>query len=332
MNRWLFQLATWQRSALLYGLIGSVVLGFNWPGLREVLQTRPGFLEELFWAYTCCYLFCWVHNLGLYERFFRRRRYGAYLLGCAGLLGLWTVATVLIDPRRPWLNTVFSGGVVLVFGWGLYLVYQVVFRAQHQLRVDLASTHAELARLRTQLNPHFLFNALNNLYGVSVSTPGRVPEYVVRLSELLRYQIESSQQHRVSLAEELHFIDQFVCYEREKLGHRGQVTWQADAPPAAARIAPLLLFQFVENAFKYGGQLAHPVVSIGATLVGNELRFHCRNTFHAGRRAATTSTQTGLANTRQRLALQYPRHTLTIQEADSVFDVHLRLTLSNDES
>ncbi|MBD2768531.1 histidine kinase [Hymenobacter sp. BT664] len=334
MNRWLFQLAAWQRNAVFYGLLFLVVIGFNWPGLQELLKTQPDFLWRFLGFYTFCYLLCWVHNWGLYERLFRRQRYGAYLLGCAGTLSLWTVACGLTDWRRPtnWLNIFFSGLLVMLFGWGLYLIYHVVFRAQQQLRNDLASTHAELALLRAQLNPHFLFNALNNLYGVSVSTPDRVPEYVVLLSELLRYQIESSRQHRVSLAEELHFIDQFVRYEREKLGNRGQVTWLADAPRTVLRIAPLLLSQFVENAFKYGGQLAHPVVSIEATLAGNELRFHCRNTFNARLRAATTSTKTGLANTRQRLALQYPHHTLTIQESDSVFDVHLCLTLSHDES
>lgn len=335
MNRHLIQTSLWWRNGLFYSLLGLLVITFNLDGLRESLRDNPRFVAEVGLYYTLTYGLCFTHNHVLYRRHLRQKRYRRYGLGVAGLFFLWVVANGLLSPydRPNWSNTVFSGLIVLLFGWGLYLIYQQVFVTTLQLRNALYSSRSEVAQLRAQMNPHFLFNALNNLYGISVSEPGRVPDYVLMLSDLLRYQIESSQQYRVRITEEVDFLHQLVHYEQLKLGHRATIGWRVDVPPTSTcRIAPMLLYPFLENAFKYGGQLPHPVVEASLSLNRSHLTFCCRNLFDAQRRAEKSGTQTGLNNTRQRLRLLYPdAHELTITETSDQFLVSLQLTLTDHD-
>lgn len=332
MNAWL-QTHFWKRNALIYMAIGLVLALFNGAGLQEVMQTNPAFLVDFWGFYTLTYGLCLFHNRVLFERFFRQRRYGLYALGCGLALAGWWLLNEWLSPlpSNEGANLILAGAIVLLFGWGLYMIAQYVVVTHWQLRAELSSTRAELVHLRAQLNPHFLFNALNNLYGVSVSNPDNVPDYVLQLADLLRYQIESSRRDRVPVADELHFLEQFITYERQKLGHRGRIDWQVEGSPDQQTVAPLLLFQFVENAFKYAGQKGEPVVYVRIELTESQINFVCQNEFDPRQRGKTASTKTGLANARQQLALQYPqRHTLTIQETGSVFSVHLTLQLTND--
>lgn len=332
LTQQLQQHAGW-RNGLFYALIAVVVIGFNWPGFMTLLATDPLQLGVTGLFYTFVYGLCYVHNRLCYERLFRTGRYGLYALSFLGLMLIWVVVSRLDRLNQPSsiANDLLSSLILLLFGWGLYLIYQYAFGANRQLRTALYSSRSEVAQLRAQMNPHFLFNALNNLYGVSISEPTRVPDYVLMLSDLLRYQIQSSQQERVSLHDELRFLGQFVHFERLRLGHRGEVGWQTDAPAAPdldTSLAPMLLFPFLENAFKYGCQLARPVIRARVVVGPGTLHFTCENHYHPSRRAEKAGTQTGLHNTRLRLTLLYPQqHTLTITDRNAVFSVSLTLTL-----
>ncbi|WP_165933514.1 sensor histidine kinase [Arundinibacter roseus] len=326
-----FQTNLWWRNCLFFGLIGIVLLGFNWEGFWASQQNQPGFVLEMVTMLVLIYSLCLTHNVILYERFLRQRRFGLYALGIAGLLLIWICLDYFFSKNQynHWLNSVLSGWLLILFGWGLYLIYYNVFLANRQLKTQLYSSRNEVSQLRSQMNPHFLFNALNNLYGVSVSEPERVPDFVLLLSDLLRYQIQSSMKEWVTLVDEVHFLNQFVQYERDKLGHRGSVSWQVHIPDPAVQVAPLLLFPFLENAFKYSCQLTNPCVQASLSVSNDTLLLTCQNTFNPDRRVDNSSTQLGIFNTRQRLDLLYPNgYTLAIRERNNTYAVRLLLNLN----
>lgn len=322
------------RNLVFFVLIGCIIAGVNSSGVEEQLRENPAYLVEFLGYYTLTYLLCFLHNRIFYQRFLRRKNYHPYFVYSVASIFSWTLIVELTNPFswETWLNTFLGGFLTMFFGFGLYMIFQSLFIQQWKLKNDLTNTRNELAKLRAQLNPHFLFNALNNLYGASVSAPNKVPGYVLMLSDLLRYQIESGKRERVKLADELNFISQFVAYEKVKLAHRGEITLVTDTYSNALVIAPMILFQFVENAFKFSCQLAEPMVAIKITLVRNILFFDCQNTFSQTIREVTKGTKTGLINTRQRLDLQYPsQYSLTTSESKNIYKTHLTITLLHYE-
>jgi hypothetical protein len=322
------------RNLVFYILIGCTIAAVNLSGVEEVFHENPAYLIQFLGFYTLTYLLCFLHNRIFFERFLSRKKYFPYFISIVTAVFLWTFITESTNQFswETWINTFIGGFLTMFFGFGLYMIFQSVFMAQWQLKNDLTKTRNELAQLRAQLDPHFLFNALNNLYGASVSEPDKVPGYVLMLSDLLRYQIESTKRERVKLTDELKFITQFVEYEKIKLAHRGKITLLMDVHSNSLVISPMILFQFVENALKFSGQLAEPMVSIRITLVKKQLSFECQNTFNQGFRESTKGTKTGLINTRQRLDLQYPnQYSLTISESKNVFKANLVITLLHYE-
>lgn len=320
------------RNLIFFVLIGCLIAGLNSSGIVEVWQQNPSFILEFVGFYTITYLLCCVHNRLLYERFLNRKHYSTYFLLCVTVV---LVFTFLVESKPPfawqdWLNTFIGGFLIIFFGFGLYVIFKSVFWAQWYLKSNLSNTQNELAVLRNQLNPHFLFNALNNLYGVSLSAPEKVSGYILMLSELLRYQVDGSKKERVKLTDEINFLNQFVDYERLKLAHRGSFQLALDIPESTLVIAPLILFQFVENAFKFSGQQAEPTVAIQIHLNGNKLYFQCANTYNKVLSEKYPGTQTGIENVRQRLLLQYPKqHTLLIHKDDMNFSVQLQIMLTD---
>lgn len=278
------------------------------------------------------YLLCTFHNLFLYERLLLKKKYALYIILGTTVIFLWTFLIEITQPftLEGWVNTFVGGVVYALFGFGLYMIFQQVYVSQWKLKSDLSKTQNELAQLRAQLNPHFLFNALNNLYGTSISNAPKVPEYILMLSELLRYQIESTKHDKVLLAHEIKFIEQYMHYETTKLAHRGNIQLRIDVPQNTLMIAPLILFQFVENAVKFSSQEAEPNIHLHIELTGNDLSMQCINSFNPTLRKNLKSTQTGILNVRHRLELQYNNlHALAIHESDNRFNVNLKLSLTH---
>jgi LytS/YehU family sensor histidine kinase len=168
------------------------------------------------------------------------------------------------------------------------------------------------------------------LYGVSLRDPEKVTGYIFMLSGLLRYQVEGSKKERVDLSDELRFIEQFVAYEKLKLGHRGDIKLQIDVVDSSLVIAPLILFQFIENAFKFSGLKVQPRVLIQIFLRDNKIYFECTNSFDKELREKSDGTRTSMINVCQRLELQYPlQHSLRINESEQEYNVQLEIELTD---
>ncbi|MEL7422255.1 MAG: histidine kinase [Bacteroidota bacterium] len=208
------------------------------------------------------------------------------------------------------LGSTFSG---VTFAMVLFLLIQRRRMEQQQERLEQEKMSAELQFLRSQLDPHFLFNALNNIYFLIKKNPDAAAEALSGFSELLRYQIYQGQEERIPLREEFTYLQRYADLAALRLPHEAEVEVALEVPDSSVEIAPLLLLPLVENAFKHVDK-DDAQVKIMGLLVEGELQFEVANTCVPLEEQAQGVTQTssrvtsgiGLDNLSQRLALLYP--------------------------
>ena len=203
---------------------------------------------------------------------------------------------------------------------------------ENQLQLQLleqAKTQAELAFLRTQINPHFLYNTLNYLYATAYEVSEELAEAILRLSDLMRYLLHDSPDGQVDLAREVEYVDNYLAIHRLRFEEKFFVEFsQTGQPVGGQRVATLLLIPFVENALKHGvvSQAAHPVRIHLHLPAPDRLEFTVENRISQHQKDATTGV--GLPNIRRRLALLYPgRHTLAVHDDGTTYRTHLALSL-----
>jgi two-component system LytT family sensor kinase len=201
----------------------------------------------------------------------------------------------------------------------------------HRKRTDeaLLFNQMQLNSLKGQLNPHFLFNTFNTLYGISLEFPDRTPDLIMKVSQLMRYQLESNSKQCVSLEDELEFINSYVQLEKERVGYRCDITYDCKIDNENAyKVSPMLLIAFIENAFKHGTcAIEKCYVRIIITVESGLLHLHAVNSIPT-KKADVVSTKIGLKNTIERLNLIYGKdYKLNIQEEKNTYIVDLKLQL-----
>lgn len=219
-----------------------------------------------------------------------------------------------------------QNAVMYYWSWVLYgIMYGFVENYVQQQQRYRERMKAEVSLLRAQVNPHFLFNTLNDIYALALTRPDQTPDALMKLSDLLRYMLYSSQAVSVPLADEIEYVKSYI--DLEQIGQKGLVNVQTSFTGLVngQRIAPMLLIPFVENAFKHGALFeTNQSILIDLNVAPNYLSFQCHNAKRTGAKDKTGGI--GLTNLRRRLDLEYPdRHTLRIDDTDTVFDVNLRV-------
>ncbi len=189
----------------------------------------------------------------------------------------------------------------------------------------------EVQFLKSQINPHFLFNALNNVYTLSLIRSERTPEVVMKLSEMLRYMLYESGQARVPLQKEVRYIRHYIALQQMKQPRPLAV--ETDLPDVGEQlmVAPLLFAPIVENGFKHGkiGADEHSWIRIDLAVQNGELDFHVSNTIPPKFSDRSSKGGIGLKNIQRRLELLYPhRHHLSIVDGEALFSVNLKIILS----
>ena len=196
-------------------------------------------------------------------------------------------------------------------------------------REKLLYNQAQINSLKEQLNPHFLFNTFNTLYGISLQFPERTPELIMHVSQLMRYQLESNERKCVPLEDEVNFISSYVQLEKERVGYRCNIVLNNDIDNEGMyKIPPMLLICFVENAFKHGTcSIEKCYVDINLSVKDGKLDLLVKNSIPE-KKTDVVSTKIGIKNTIERLKLQYSgEYNLDINEAKQIFTVHLQLQL-----
>ncbi|MAU14933.1 MAG: histidine kinase [Muricauda sp.] len=210
------------------------------------------------------------------------------------------------------------------FGWD-------ALKKQAQID-ELESTiqESELQFLRNQINPHFLFNNLNNLYSYALQESPKTPEIILEMSGVLRYMLYESKEQFVSLKKELEQLGNFILLYKLQIEDRGEVRFNVDKIEGEYKIAPLILIVFIENAFKHSqsGQSSDIEIDISVKFKNDTLEFLCKNNYESGFSLDSVAKGIGLKNVKKRLELLYPKkHILQIEEADNSYSVYLKLEL-----
>ena len=195
-----------------------------------------------------------------------------------------------------------------------------------QKEVQAQKLQADLTQLRYQLQPHFFFNALNNIYSLIAFDPQKAQQSVHSLSKLMRHFMQNSDQKQISLAEEVDFLQQYISLMQLRLTDK--TTVQVDFPKQVPQltIAPLLFISLVENAFKHGvSATAATTLSFSLRVEGNTVIFRSENT-KIPTQESLYSSGIGIDNLKKRLTLLYPeRHQYTIEEKEGKYIAQLTI-------
>lgn len=230
-------------------------------------------------------------------------------------------------------NGLFSprGQFILLFGILLiYLIFSWVFN-QWRLIKQLKSerTHAQLLHLKSQVNPHFFFNTLNNLYGLIPRKPDQAQALVLKLSDMMRYSIYEGQKDDVPLEEEVAYLTNFIELHRLRYHKLVDIQFIKHIQDEGIQVTPLLFIILLENAFKHGvdSQTDHAYVHVELIASDTSIHFVVENNYEEDQ--DKTHQGIGLKNLQQRLLLLYPnKHNLTVTDHQSSYRVKLELDLS----
>lgn len=211
--------------------------------------------------------------------------------------------------------------------------FLVVWGLSFLLKIDklwkqsqLEKRNAELSYLKSQVNPHFLYNTLNGIYALSLEDSAKTPDAIVRLSELMRYVTSEIENDFVLLSNEIKYIENYIELQKLRLGDTVEVSFVCNVIGDNLMIAPLILMPFVENAFKHGLSAKKSKIGINLEISAmEELKFQITNKKQT---AQVSGTGIGLENVRKRLELIYgEQYQLNIKNADKDFFVELKLKL-----
>lgn len=242
-----------------------------------------------------------------------------------------------------------DGGMVVVvnlFNIGFQLLITaplswILYKRQLQgsqelvgLKTALGRSTADLDFLRSQINPHFLFNALNTIYGTALQeNADRTSEGIEKLGDMMRFMLQENMQDKISLAREIDYLNNYISLQKLRTVTSPEVNIQAEIEEQLnpLKISPMLLIPFVENAFKHGISLREPShIKITLQTQGHKLYFDVHNSIHLkpDNDPEKDKSGIGLNNVKQRLELLYPhKHELIIRETGKEFFIHLTIEL-----
>jgi len=275
-------------------------------------------------------------NFHIMDRWLAARRYVLYIPGALIIVAAigWLLNTYMVGTFRDWNNLIGAWFNVFLFT-ALTAAIRLArrgFRQRLQLQeLRAKQVQTELSLLKAQINPHFLFNTLNNLFGLARKQDARTAEGIAQLSHLMRYIIYDSAADRVELEREVEQIRRLIQLQKLRFTAEDDISieFTATGVTAGVRLPPLLLIPFVENAFKHGVSLQRPsFIHIALDVAGDAIRFSVCNSNHArnAQPGGNSETGLGLPNVRRRLELLYPdSHRLDIRADAGSFIVELQL-------
>ncbi len=207
--------------------------------------------------------------------------------------------------------------------------YRLLKRTAEQLRLE--KQEAELNYLRSQTNPHFLFNTLNNIYSLARDKSDRAPESILRLSKILRFMLYETSGAYIAIEQEIKIIEDYISLEQLRYDESLVVNFNHDVENMKQSIPPLLLIPLVENAFKHGVSETRgkPFVDIHLSVNNRVLHFNVKNSTDSGDEVTSIRENIGLSNLRRQLALLYREYSLLVQPAEGTFTTTLKINLAS---
>jgi len=292
--------------------------------------------------YLECMLLGYVNNLVLLPKYFERRKYWLYfsLLFAMVFLYNYTLSSYISHLLSPNLTI---NAITILYSFVDFIVFVIAFSAGRIIQQHLQQNkkisqleeerlQSEVDFLRTQINPHLLFNTLNTLYSYSLEASAKAPSMILKLSEIMRYMLYETNEKSVSLDKEITYIENYVQLQELRIEGRGKVSFQIAGDTGGLHIAPMLLISFVENAFKYSmdSQTDQIDITIAIEIQGEKLNFSVINSYEEQQyETEQKAGGLGISNTQKRLQLLYPsNHQLSIKKEMNYFSVNLNLSLA----
>lgn len=217
-------------------------------------------------------------------------------------------------------------------------IYQVMndWLVQQRDKKDLESQNlqSELKFLKSQINPHFLFNTLNSLYALTLKKSDLAPEIVLKLSEMMRYMLYECNEKEVPLSKEINYMKNYLELEKLRHGNKMLIDLKINGEIKDQKIAPLILIPFIENSFKHGinNQVSQGFVNLELNVLNGDLQMELENSKSPSlpKMNGKRSGGIGLVNVKRRMAILYPdKYHLDINESPNTYKVELNINLSN---
>ena len=235
--------------------------------------------------------------------------------------------------RSSWIPYPFTGATAVFFlvftvSTCIRVIQQWLNTEKRNEEVEKEKLVTELSFLKSQINPHFLFNTLNNIYSLALVKSDATAGAVLKLSAIMRYVLNETKHNWVPLEKEIEFINHFIDLQKVRLTDKMSIRFHVSGNVEGQQIAPLILIPFIENAFKYGVSTKEPSeITLELRAENNTISFFIKNKILKAENNPHDNTAIGLKNTRRRLELLYPdKHTLTVSEENNQFIVNLILS------
>lgn len=224
--------------------------------------------------------------------------------------------------------TSYAVGITMI----LRLILQWYQREKEKSELLRITSETELKFLKSQINPHFLFNCLNSIYALTLKKSDDAPQTVLKLSEMLRYLLYEAGEEKVTIDKEINYLNNYLELERIRLGNRGKILFENTTDSDEYLIEPMLLMPFVENSFKHGLNKQATDGWVKIILSVNDGKLHCSISNNKKEISANKTGikigGIGIENVKRRLDILYPnKYTLGIKESDITFEVELHLLI-----
>ncbi|HMC84982.1 MAG TPA: sensor histidine kinase [Chitinophagaceae bacterium] len=340
---------------------GFLLLPFvTFSGPKEMPFNPEKKLQLLFFTTNLFLIgFYYLHSVVLIPKLLAQRKIALYLLNIACILGLFIFIPFIyfqfVELPRPafvqhmpppnnmrpnhfgmrrimpftFPGTILMFLLILIISGGIKIINQWFKSEQRTEEIEKEKVVTELALLKSQVNPHFLFNTLNNIYSLAVINSPDTATSVLKLSAIMRYVLDDANSNFVELAKEIQFLENYISLQRVRLTEKSIINFLTIGNTADKQIAPLLLIAFVENAFKYGiSTHRNSEIDISLKVTENHLSFIVGNQKFQNNNSELTNTGIGITNTKRRLELMYHnKHSLLIENNENSFLVTLTLDL-----
>ncbi len=332
-----------RRIALLKEVIFQVILHLTVFVFYAIDRRSPHVEEYEVVYFINLSLIAFLINYYLLPRFLYRKKYLAFLVSLLAIIVIAILMEELVLEQIYFPNTrgasfpgvfytllgILPVTVILVgfkFGW------DALTKQNEVERLQAAINESELEFLKSQINPHFLFNNMNNLYAHAIENSSKTPEIILQLSSVLRYMLYDCKAKYVPLDKEVEQLKSYVDLNELQIEERGVVSFKSDIK-GNYQIAPLILSVFVENAFKHSTASQSEKIKIDVNIDVTDkgtLRFSCINSFNEQSNTQSLSQGIGLDNVKKRLQLIYSgSHQLNILKQDDQYEVVLIIQLGN---
>ena len=286
----------------------------------------------------------YLHLYVLVPRFLHRRKYVLYGISTVALLFGYSFYNYFLMRHIPPMllpfnlelyignleptYDVFEGAFALVISYSLKYAWMAITTKNQVLKLEKDNLQLELNALKAQVNPHFLFNTLNNIYSLALQHSDRAPEMILKLSDMMRYVLYECNTDKVPIEKEFQFIRDYIDLERIRHPDKVAIDLQIDAKDRDATIEPFLLMPFIENSFKHGlnNRLEKQWIHIRIDQQPRDLVMKVQNSHVPGKVNGRKKRGIGIENARRRLNLLYDeKHLLDIRSDNDTFTVDLKL-------